>query len=326
MTTFLNRLKAQGLLEQHPLTIGVVGSRKMNKDDDLGGGLWNIFAPHLTIYGFDADEDACQEAEESLKMRGVNWIEKHLPLALSNQVGEQTLYVTKFLDCTSLYPPNHSYTDRFHTFKQALEMDFTFPLEVTTLDAFCQEEKLEEIDFLHVDVQGADLDVLRGASELLERSILGIIIEVEFSPLYVNQPLFSDIDVNLREQGFRLFDLNTSHPACRVHRWDSPIYSSLKKGQLLWADAYYLRDPLLKNCPSFLQQPQQIFKLACIADALDFPDYALELLAHLTIHYPDSPLYNFANLIWDTLAEIPVLVEQGLNTLPVVEKLQPFLR
>lgn len=325
MPVFVPILKEKGLLDNIEITLGIVGSRKIYEKDDYGASVWNIFTPNLIIYGFDADPDACEAAEAKLAAEQINWKEKHIPLALSKSIGEANLYVTKGLDCTSLYPPNESFVKRFRIFKRSFELDFTVTLETTTLDAFCQEEDIQNIDFLQIDVQGADLDVLQGASELLKRSVLGIEIEVEFSPLYINQPLFSDIDIYLRKEGFSLFDLDSHHPACRLSRDCSPIYSTVRQGQLLWADAFYLRDPIMHSNSRANQEPEQILKLACIADVLDFPDYALELLEYLTLNYGESPKYNFAQIIIETLSQFPALVEQGLDSLPIVANLRPYL-
>lgn len=272
MSIFVTSLKERGRLEQVQITVCIVGSRKLSQKDDYGAGPWNVFAPNLTIYGFDADADACEAAEAELESRQVNWTEKHIPLALSKSLGESTLYVTKGVHCSSLYPPNESYIQRFHGLRDGLKLDLTIEIETTTLDTFCQRQGINEIDFLQVDVQGADFDVLQGASEILQRSLLGLQVEVEFSHLYVNQPLFSDIDVYLRKYGFALFDLVTDDAWCRRPRACSPIYSPVRTGQLLWADACYLRDPIRENASTQIKEPAQILKLACLADILGFPD------------------------------------------------------
>ncbi len=43
-----------------------------------------------------------------------------------------------------------------------------FEAYLTTLDAFCRERRIEAIDFLKIDVEGAEHRVLEGARELLE--------------------------------------------------------------------------------------------------------------------------------------------------------------
>ena len=45
----------------------------------------------------------------------------------------------------------------------------TYRIDVTTLDRYAEEADLERIDFLKIDVQGGELDVLAGARGILER-------------------------------------------------------------------------------------------------------------------------------------------------------------
>lgn len=321
MSVFLPSLKKSGHLDQLYVTLCNVGSRKLGSQDDYASQDWSYFAPHLTIYGFDADADACDQANADLEARQVNWTEKHIPLALGRSVGESTLYVTKHPMCSSLYPPNESYLARFSGLPELANLDFTVKLETTTLDNFCQAEEINEIDFLQVDVQGADLQVLEGADLTLGRSILAIQVEVEFSHSYINQPLFADVDIYLRKQGFTLFDLTTA----RRLRTCSPIQSTVHPGQLLWGDAFYFRDLIREDLSLRLKTPKQILKLACIADVLNFSDYALELLEYLTLQYGKDTDYNFADNILESLAEFPELVQKGLDSLPIVANIRDYL-
>jgi FkbM family methyltransferase len=321
MPVFLQSLKQSGHLDQIHMIVCNVGSRKIGNYDDYAASGWSIFAPNLTIYGFDADEDACIQANADLETRQVNWKEVHIPLALGNEQGEATLYVTQHPMCSSLYAPNESYLSRFNGLPELVNLDFTVELEVTTLDDFCEAEAIEEIDFLQVDVQGADLQVLEGASKVLERSTLAVQIEVEFSHLYTNQPLFSDIDAYLRKREFTLFDLATAYRT----RMRSPIQSNAHPGQLLWADAFYFRDLIRDDLATSLPTPNRILKLACIADVMNFPDYALELLEYLTMKFGHNQSYNFADNIVESLAQFPDLVKQGLTNLPVIVNIQDYI-
>ncbi len=321
MPFFVPRLKQNGRLEHTHFTIANVGSRKISPEDDYANKGWGVFSPNLTIYGFDADADACEAANADLAARQISWTEKHIPLALGKTVGEATLYVTKSPVCSSLYPPNEPYLERFDGLIEVVGTDFTIDLDITTLDHVCQTEDIQAIDFLQIDVQGADLDVLQGAAQLLSRSVLGIQIEVEFTHLYCGQPLFADVDSHLRQHDFTLFDLGVAHrPRSR-----SPICSSGRMGQLLWGDGFYLRDLIRHDYNSPLKTPDQILKLACIADILEFSDYTAELLEYLTLHYGNDPTYNFANEIVEVLADFPPLAAQGLSSLPIVMSVRDYL-
>ncbi len=320
---FLPSLKKSGKLDRIHITVCIVGSRKIEKQDDYASRNWDIFAPNLTIYGFDADVEACDQANADLEARKVNWTESHIPLALWNTVGTQTLYVTKYPGCSSLYPPNESYMQRFNGYINLIQLDHTIEVETTTLDTYCQSENIKEIDFIHLDVQGGELSVLEGASETLKQSIIAVYSEVEFTDVYVNQPLFGDLDVYLRNQSFTLLDLIVS--TGRAVRTTSPITSPNRPGSLVWADAFYLRDLIRPNLNTHLQTPERILKLACIADVMDYTDYALELLEYLTLNYGNDINYNFADNIIESLAQIPELVKYGLENLPIVNRLRDYI-
>jgi len=321
MSVIVPILKKNGLLDRIHITVCNVGSRKLGVQDDYGSQGWQIFAPNLSIYGFDADADACDEANAELDARQINWKEIHIPLALGKSIEERTLYVTKAPMCSSLYPPNEPYLARFAGLPELVNLDFSFKVDTTTLDAFCQEEKINEIDFMQIDVQGADLDVLEGATKILSRGTLAIQIEVEFSHLYTNQPLFADVDTFLRKHDFTLFDISQSY---RIIRTRSPIQSRVRSGQLLWGDAFYFRDLIREDMDGYLKSPDRMLKLACIADIMNFPDYTLEILEYLTVRYGEDSNYNFANSIIESLSQFPDLVSQGLDSFPIIANLRDY--
>ncbi|MBL1175880.1 FkbM family methyltransferase [Pantanalinema sp. GBBB05] len=320
MPLFVPSLKRHGHLDHSLMTIVSVGSRKLDLEDDFAQGAWGVFAPNLAIYGFDADADACAVANAELAARSINWTEQHFPVALGRTMGEVPLYITADPICSSLYRPNAAYVSRFAGLQTMMSPDFTIDMEVTTLDQACQDQGIEQIDFLKIDVQGADLQVLEGAAHQLAYSILAIRIEVEFSPLYLEQPLFADVDVYLRQRGFTLFDLQGGYGS----RANLPIRSTARAGQLLWGDALYLRDLIPAEQNLTFKTPEHLLKLACMADVLDFPDYALELLELLTVSFADRPNYNVANSVIESLAQFPDLIPDGLNSLPVIARIRNY--
>jgi FkbM family methyltransferase len=315
MAFFLDELRNQGHLESVHVTIANIGSRKISDQDDYGHQVWGKFAPNLTILGFDADPKACEEANALFEQSGANWNEFHLPVAIGEKRERRTLYMTHNPMCSSLLPPNEPLLDRFVGLSELAGLSYTDSIDVVSLDDFCAEESVEEIDFLQIDVQGLTLEVLKGSQNLLSQSVLAIQAEVEFAPLYSGEALFPEVDIFMREQGFVLFDLLPPHRGQR-----SPLHSQNRPGQVLWTDVFYLRDPLSEQAPKWLKTPEMIFKMACIADALDFIDYAFELLEYLTLKCSkQNDRYDFKHAILLAMENISETSE--LNQLPMLQNL-----
>jgi hypothetical protein len=59
------------------------------------------------------------------------------------------------------------------------------------------------IDYLKIDVQGYELEIMRNGRNKLSNAVV-IESEVEFVPLYQNQPLLGDFQCFMRDEGFVL--------------------------------------------------------------------------------------------------------------------------
>jgi FkbM family methyltransferase len=94
------------------------------------------------------------------------------PLAFSATPGQLMLY-TDFAGSglASLYNRDLEIFD--------IKMHGETEVEVTTLDIFCLQNNIEHIDFLKMDVEGSELDVLKGAKRMLSEKRIGW-IQFEF--------------------------------------------------------------------------------------------------------------------------------------------------
>ena len=94
--------------------------------------------------------------------------------------------------CSSLLRPDPSLPDRYPVL-QAMREVAAAAVHLTTLAEWARTEKMCDLRFLKLDTQGSELAILEGAGRLLD-DCLGIEVEVEFAPLYIGQPLFTDVD------------------------------------------------------------------------------------------------------------------------------------
>jgi len=86
--------------------------------------------------------------------------------------------------------------ERFHK-PERFDIVENITIQCDTLDEALREEGLTDIDFIKLDTQGSELQILQGASSVLTDSVFGLEIEVAFTELYKGQPLFADVDLFL---------------------------------------------------------------------------------------------------------------------------------
>lgn len=162
--------------------------------------------------------------------------ERYLPHAIGD--GERhRLHICLAPGMTSLLKPNPQILNLFHGFAKWGTVVETREVETRRLD---DVPETDGVELLKMDIQGAELMVLQHAPQRLQTALV-IQAEVEFLPMYVDQPLCSDVDQFLRSRGFvlhRFFPMVSRAIQPLLVRND--IYAGLS--QLLWADAVFVRD------------------------------------------------------------------------------------
>lgn len=224
--------------------------------------------PGSRFIGFEPDKEEhaslCRQAKAGYT---------YFPVALGREACAQTFYVTQEPACSSLLLPDQIFFGRFLNCASKIEVKEMRQVQVVDLDSYLPAAGINYVDFMHLDTQGSELEILKGAEKLLTQSVLGLQIEVSFSPIYKDQPLFADIDLHVRRFGFVLFDV--SHNRCRRQNYPNDLST---RGQLLWGDAVYLKDYNAINGPDWKEADK---RLAVIAFLQGFYDYAFEIIDFL---------------------------------------------
>jgi FkbM family methyltransferase len=165
--------------------------------------------PNSRVYAFEPLPSNMQTLQRQLAAYGATQVEA-IPVALSDERGTATFHVSsgspEHLPSTedweygnkssSLLPPSS-----LHEHYPWLKFEQSIEVPTDTLAAFCAARGIARIDFIHMDVQGAELKVLRGAGDLL-RSVRAMWLEVERVPLYAGQPLADEVEEFMYAQGF----------------------------------------------------------------------------------------------------------------------------
>tara|TARA_Y100000389_G_scaffold203062_1_gene250296 strand:- start:492 stop:1430 length:939 start_codon:yes stop_codon:yes gene_type:complete len=139
-------------------------------------------------------------------------------------------FLTNKPTCSSFLKPNISYLNKFEDANR-YNINKILKFETTTVD---KEFENLSLDFVKIDTQGSELNILKGSNNSL-KEILGLEIECEFFKIYENQPLFEDIKNYLENYNLLFFDF------IDIIRWERDKFTHL--GQPQFADILFLRTP-----------------------------------------------------------------------------------
>lgn len=249
-------------LVEFPITALDIGAR---------GGIPVELAPlreYLQLIAMEPHAEEARRLEQRLGSLGLRSCTV-IPAAAGPEGGAHTLHVTRDPGRSSLLEPNPDVVGRYGE-ARAYEVTAKVPLRTRALGPLLDAHAPGALDLLKLDCQGFELEVLRtlGAAQL-ER-LLFVVAEVEFVELYRGQPLFRDVDRELAGRGFELFHLS------RVFtNWGEGRWRPYGRGQLQFADAYYLRTRTEALTPDALA------RLIFLALYYGFADYA----AHLAVRH-----------------------------------------
>ena len=226
---------------------------------------WKNFNDSCKVILFEPDS----REFESLKM-SKNKNEIVLNTALSDFSQTIDFNLCEKQEVSSAYLPNHNFLTLFPE-PERWRVLKTIRIKADTLDNSLKKSNIKDLDFIKIDTQGYELKILNGSVENLDK-VIGLELEVEFAPLYENQPLFGDVDSFVRSFGFELFDIQRYY-------WKRKAIKNtgVKKGQLVFGNALYFRSPenLLKmNNIS----EKKILRAINIYLAYDYLDLAQTLL------------------------------------------------
>lgn len=160
--------------------------------------------PGVTFYAFEPTPQLVERIREKSRHLPNYHV---VPKAVSNFSGKSTFNVAGHHDwgCSSL----HAFSENLaHTWPGREEFYVTevIEVEVIKLRDFVLEQGISEIGYMHIDVQGDDLNVLRGLEDKLPILVAGD-LEVALNrevALYHDQHTMAEVEAFLDANGFKI--------------------------------------------------------------------------------------------------------------------------
>jgi FkbM family methyltransferase len=174
---------------------------------DIGGGigaslkLFSESFPNLKIMVFEPVAKNFNAIKErfpsSPNIEFINY-------AAGNETSEKQINIANRITSSSLLPlsvdPESRIFDESNLGKAGAET-----IRIVKIDDFLSKNQ-EEIGIMKIDVQGYEMDVLKGAETTLKRTDL-VVLEANNHQGYSGSAKYYDIDGFLREHDFTLFDI-----------------------------------------------------------------------------------------------------------------------
>ena len=222
---------------------------------------------------FEADEDCLDQIKE------INPNSKTLNYFVGKD-NEKIKFNLNYCPYTSSsYNLNPKFENSYHkherntdyVYKYVMQPQKKIDLISRSLDSLSEEGIIDPPDFLSIDTQGSEYDILLSSKKIIKENILAINCEVSFSELYSNTKLFSDIHSYLLSEDYILVSIES---------YDIGFYRIPNKfrgkGIPLQGEVLYLKDPtkLIKN----KNKRTDLIKLSFIAISFGFTEYAYKIL------------------------------------------------
>ena len=247
---------------------------------DAGGryGLhptWKDFSGEMKYYLFEPDSTEAARLRDKYAQRSDEIVVLNLALDNSDGIVRINQLRNRAMSTSSVRNPISS----LFVGERSKEVEIINQLEVQgrSIDSFCEENNLE-IDFLKLDTEGSEYEILLGAIDQLRSTVLGVRVEVSFDHIFEGKKLFGSISDLLLENGYFLlnFDYNG-----RGDYQNEFVNIDSKYGILTASDAVFLRrkDSVFKmDEVSGISQAIRILKYAAFCFNNGAPDVGLDIL------------------------------------------------
>ena len=191
----LNKLRSESHKTQnHKNLVSKLLENKKLVALDIGaqGGFFNdsIFSKKYDVFFSPIAVEPISKEAKKLIDKNYQVIQKGL---WSTNCKKKLYFLEKRSGSSSMYKPNKSVLDLFGFKKKDFsQFDITEEIEVdcTTIEESLQELNIKHLDFLKIDTQGAELEILKGLGDYFP---LMMKIEAQVIPMYEKLPNWSEL-------------------------------------------------------------------------------------------------------------------------------------
>ena len=219
---------------------------------------------YLNIIGFEPDKDEYENLNKNFKNR------TYFNSAIYSKKKISNFYLLKDKPASSLYKPNQKLGKKFE--KQHFEkryIDQVYRMKTQTLNFY--KNKIPKLDFLKIDTQGSEFDILQGSSFFLKSHCPIILTETWSDDVYENAKKFYDISKFLDSYNYNAIKIDD---AANWKYRTNINFSNLDQPIRVGYEILFVKKPeiLLK------QNFKDLLKSAILLDLFGYKNFAYYLI------------------------------------------------
>jgi FkbM family methyltransferase len=218
----------------------------------------------LKVVGFEPDP---VEAE-NLKRRFPN--REYYPFAVWSERARRKIYLNKDAATSSLFPPNTEYNSNYEDYHWKNRFVVReVEVQCESLDGMLKEAP----DFIKLDTQGAEYEIIQGARRILQEGAPIVVAETWLRPVYIGQKTADKVIELMASMGYSVFDSEVA--AAWRHRTSSKASTGCKQKLIGWELLF------VKDAEKILEaklSEDRFTKLCALLELYGFRDYALFLI------------------------------------------------
>jgi FkbM family methyltransferase len=170
--------------------------------------------PATLIYAFEPIPDSFKLLKAATsKITTIHTVNK----ALGNDVKEIQIHIASRISSSSIFNIKKNLINEF--WSTNLKEERIATVSMSKLDLEIPETT--NVNILKMDVQGFEIEVLKGGTETLKRTSI-VLVEMQNHDLYVGAPKYYEVDEFLRNSNFELYNMIPSiRQEEKIYEWDA---------------------------------------------------------------------------------------------------------
>lgn len=221
---------------------------------------WSELEEKSIIVGFEPDSKESQRLNSKFKNR------KYFDIALWSEQTNKDVYINEWESTSSMYKPNSRFIEDFEEQHwKGRKPKFTANVQCDTLDSILQENNIVP-DFIKIDTQGAELEILKGAESLLINYSPMVTCELWCAEVYKNAPLMHEVIEYMTSLGYQIFDMEISAA------WRYNKEQKNNKRRVIGYEVLFVKVNDIKD------NKEQFLKFILLLELYGYRDYAILLL------------------------------------------------